>query len=174
MATTRKVEQVSDLTDRLRRTQLTLVADYRGLTVAEISELRRRLREAGAELVVAKNTLTLIAARETGHEAIEPLLAGPTALAFAFGDPAKTAKAVGDFNRGPKKLVVRGALLGTSRLDGDVIDQATKMPSRQQVLAEVVGGSSAPVSGVVGVISAAISNVVYTVQARIDQLQPAE
>lgn len=173
MPTTRKIEQVSDLADKLNRTQLTLVADYRGLTVAEITDLRKRLREANAELVVAKNTLTLIAARETGHEAIEPLLAGPTALAFAYGDAAKVAKAVSDFNRGPKKLVVRGGLLGKTVLTGDVLDQVSKMPTRQQVLAQVLGGIAAPVSGVVGVLNAVISNVVYVLQARIDQLQPA-
>jgi large subunit ribosomal protein L10 len=173
MPTSRKIDQVGELTEKLGRTQLTLVADYRGLTVAEISDLRKKLREAGAELIVAKNTLTLIAAKETGHEAIEPLLSGPTALAFAYDEPSKAAKAVNEFNRGPRKLTVRGGLLGTSLLAGDVLDQVSKMPTRQQVLAEVVGGIAAPVSGVVGVLNAAISNVVYTLQARIDQLQPA-
>lgn len=170
MPTTRKIDQVSELSEKLSRTQATLVADYRGLTVAEISDLRKRLRDANAELIVAKNTLTLIAARETGHEAIEPLLTGPTALTFAYGDASKAAKAVNDFNRGPKKLVIRGGMLGTSLLSGDALDQVAKMPTRQEVLAQVVGGISAPVSGVVGVINAAISNVVWTLQARIDQL----
>ncbi|HMO56936.1 MAG TPA: 50S ribosomal protein L10 [Roseiflexaceae bacterium] len=174
MPTSRKIDQVGDLTEKLNRTQMTLVTDYRGLTVAEISDLRKKLRDAGAELIVAKNTLTLIAAKESGHEAIEPLLAGPTALAFAYDDIAQVAKAVNDFNRGPKKLVVRGGLIGKTLLEGDVVDQVSKLPTRQQVLAEVVGGISAPVSGVVGVLNAAISNIVYTLQARIDQLQPAE
>src|ERR1041384_5520030 len=99
MPTQRKIESVADLSDKLSRTQLTLVTDYRGLTVAEISDLRRRLRETGAELIVAKNTLTLRAAKETGHDALEPLLSGPTALAFAYDDVSKTAKAKNDFNK---------------------------------------------------------------------------
>jgi large subunit ribosomal protein L10 len=173
MPTTRKIEQVSELTEKLNRTTLTLVADYRGLTVAEISDLRAKLREAGAELIVAKNTLTLIAARETGHDALESLLAGPTAIAFAYDDAAKAAKAVNEFNKGPKKLTVRGGMLGTSLLSGDVIDTVSKMPSRQEVLAQIVGGVSSPVSGVVGVINAAVTNVLYVLQARIDQLEPA-
>lgn len=172
MATQRKVDQVAELTDKLSRTQLTLVADYRGLTVAEITDLRRRLREVGAELVVAKNTLTLRAAKATGYEALESLLAGPTAVAFAYEDAAKTAKAITDFNRGPKKLVVRGGVLGTSLLGTNVLDQVASLPSREQVLAQIVGGVAAPVSGVVGVLNAAISNVLYVLQARIDQLQP--
>ena len=92
LPTQRKIDAVADLSEKMSRTQFTVVADYRGLTVAEISDLRKRLREAGAELIVAKNTLTLIAAKQNGMEALEPLLAGPTALAFAYDDVAKTAK----------------------------------------------------------------------------------
>ncbi|HNP70656.1 MAG TPA: 50S ribosomal protein L10 [Kouleothrix sp.] len=174
MATQRKIESVADLTDKLERTQLTVVTDYRGLTVAEITDLRRRLRETGAELIVAKNTLTLRAAKETGHTAIEPLLSGPTALAFAFKDASKTAKAINDFNKGPKKLVVRGGMLGNTLMGPNVLEQVATLPTREQVLAQIVGGVSAPVSGVVGVLNAAITNVLYVLQARIDQLQPAD
>lgn len=173
MTTKRKVEAVADLTSKLQRMQVTLVADYRGLTVAEISDLRKKLREVDAELIVSKNTLTLIAAKETGHEAIEPLLLGPTALAFAYSDGPKAAKAINEFNRGAKKLVVRGGLLGTALLSGDALDQVSKMPTRQQVLAEVLGAIAAPASGVVGVLNAAVTNIVYVLQARIDQVQPA-
>jgi large subunit ribosomal protein L10 len=173
MPTQRKIESVADLTDKLSRTQLTLVTDYRGLTVAEITELRKRLRETGAELIVAKNTLTLRAAKETGHGALESLLSGPTALTFAFNDAAKTAKAINDFNKGPKKLVIRGGLLGTSLLAANALDQVASMPTREQVLAQIVGAVAAPVAGVVGVLNTAVANVLYTLQARIDQLQPA-
>jgi large subunit ribosomal protein L10 len=174
MPTQRKIDSVADLTDKLTRTQLTLVTDYRGLTVAEISDLRKRLRDTGAELIVAKNTLTLRAAKETGFEALESLLAGPTALTFAFQDAAKTARAINDFNRGPKKLVVRGGMLGNSLLGSNVLDQVASLPTREQVLGQIVGGVAAPVAGVVGVINAAVTNVLYALQARIDQLQPAE
>ncbi len=173
MPTQRKIDTVAELAEKFSRTQVSLVADYRGLTVAEITDLRKRLREAYAELIVSKITLTLLAARESGNSEIEPLLSGPTALALAYSDAPKAAKAINDFNRGPKKLNVRGGLLGTSLLSGDALDQVSKMPTRQQVLAEVVGGISAPVSGIVGVINAAVSNVLYVLQARIDQVQPA-
>jgi large subunit ribosomal protein L10 len=174
MPTQRKIDSVADLTDKLSRTQLALVADYRGLTVAEIGDLRKKLRETGAELIVAKNTLTLRAAKDSGRAALEPLLSGPTALAFAYDDAAKTAKAINEFNRGPKKLVVRGGMLGNSLLGTNVLDQVASLPTRDQVLAQVVGTVAAPLNGVVGVINAAITNVLYTLQARIDQLQPAE
>jgi len=174
LPTQRKIDSVANLTDKLSRTQFMVVADYRGLTVAEIGDLRKKLRETGAELIVAKNTLTLIAAKQAGYGALEPLLAGPTALAFAYDDVAKTAKAINEFNRGPKKLVVRGGMLGKSLLAGNAVDQVAQLPSREQVLAQIVGGIASPVAGVVGVINAAITNVLYVLQARIDQQEAAE
>jgi large subunit ribosomal protein L10 len=173
MPTQRKVESVADLRDKLERTQMTLVTDYRGLTVAEITDLRKKLRDIGAELIVAKNTLMLIAAKETGYEGLESFLSGPTALAFAFEDAAKTARAINDYNKGPKKLIIRGGMLGKSTLDANALDQVASLPTREQVLAQIVGGVSSPVAGVVGVLNAAITNVLYVLQARIDQLEPA-
>lgn len=174
MPTARKVELVGDLADKMSRMQMAIVADYRGFSVAELTALRTKLRESGAEMIVAKNTLLRLAARDAGREAIEPLLTGPTAVTFAYDDVAKVAKVLLDASKaGPKPLVVRGGLLGTSTLAADGLENVTKLPTRDEALAQVLGGISAPVSGVVGVINAAISNVAYVLQARIDQLQPA-
>ena len=172
MPTQRKVEIVSELTDKMGRAQLSVVADYRGLTVAELTDLRKKLREHGAEFIVAKNTLLTIAARETGNEMMESLLAGPTAVAFAYDNISGAAKALNDYVKGSNKIQVRGGLLGKNLLPADGLEAVTKLPSREQALAMIVGGVAAPVSGVVGVINAAISNVAYVIQARIDQLQP--
>lgn len=182
MPNQRKIDNVSDLTSKLERMQVAVVADYRGLSVAEITDLRKRLRESGAELVVAKNTLTLIAARESGYEVIEPLLAGPTAVAFAYDDVSKFVKAINDFNRGPKKLVVRGGVLGTTLLKEDVLEKIASLPTKDQVRAEVLGGLAAPVNGLAGVLAAPVNDIVnlidatsksllYALQARVDQLQ---
>lgn len=174
MPTERKVEIVGDLSDKMSRMQLAIVADYRGFTVAELSALRAKLRENGADMIVAKNTLLRLAARNAGREAIEPLLEGPTAVAFAYDNVAKVAKVLLDATKvAQKPLVVRGGLLGNSPIPADGLENVTKLPTRDQALAQVLGGISAPVSGVVGVINAAISNVAYVLQARIDQLQPA-
>lgn len=171
MPTQRKVDAVSDLTDKMERMQLAVVADYRGLTVADLTTLRTKLRENGAELVVAKNTLLRIAARNTGNETIESFLEGPTAVTFAYDDVAKVAKVLLDHTRAPgRSLTIRGGLLGKSAIPADGLDAVTKLPSREEALAMIVGGVAAPVSGVVGVINAAISNVAYVIQARIDQL----
>ncbi len=184
MPTQRKIETVADLKERLERMQVTVVADYRGLSVADMTDLRKKLRESGAEFVVAKNTLTLIAARETGHEAIEPLLAGPTALAFAYDDVPKFVKAINEFNRGPKKITVRGGLLGTTLLKENVLDTVASLPTKEEVRAQVLGGLAAPVTGLAGIIAAPVNDIVnlldatsksilYALQARVDQLQPS-
>lgn len=184
MPTERKIETVANLTEKMSRMQLVIVTDYRGLTVAEMAELRRRLYEHNAELVVAKNTLIRIAARQTGHEQLEPLLEGPTALTIAYDDVARVAKMFNDYLKEMPKVSIRGGLLGYSFLAADALDQVTKMPSREQVLAQIVGGIqspltglvgviNAPLTGVVGIVGAVVTDVMNVLQARIDQLQSA-
>lgn len=177
MPTQRKIDMVSELTDKMERMQLAIVADYRGLSVAELTTLRSKLRENGAEMIVAKNTLLRLAARNTGNETIEEFLEGPTAITFAYDDVSKVAKVLLDHTKAPgKSLNIRGGMLGKTPLAAEGLEAVTKLPSREQALAMIVGGVAAPVSGVVGVINAAITNVAYVIQARIDQLggeQPA-
>lgn len=171
MPTQRKIDMVGELTEKMERMQLAIVADYRGLSVAELTTLRSKLRENGAELIVAKNTLLRLAARNTGNEPIEEFLGGPTAVTFAYDDVSKVAKVLLDHTKAPgKTLNIRGGMLGKTAIAADGLEAVTKLPSREQALAMVVGGVAAPVSGVVGVINAAISNVAYVIQARIDQL----
>lgn len=174
MPTQRKIELVDELTEKMERSQLAVVADYRGFTVAELTALRAKLRENGAEMIVAKNTLLRLAARNTGREGIEEFLEGPTAVVYGYDDVAKVAKVLVDASKAtPKALKLKGGVLGQSQLKADGIEAVTRLPSREQALAQVVGGISAPVAGVVGVINAAITNVALVIQARIDQLQPA-
>jgi large subunit ribosomal protein L10 len=172
--TQRKIDLVGELSEKMERSQLAVIADYRGFTVAEISALRAKLRESGAEMIVAKNTLLRLAARNTGRESLEDFLEGPTAIAFAYDDVSKVAKVLLDASKAtPKALSLKGGVLGTSQFKADGLEAVTRLPSREQALAQVVGGIAAPVSGVVSVINAAITNVALVVQARIDQLQPA-
>lgn len=185
MPTERKREIVAELTEKLSRTQFAVVADYRGMTVEEITRLRGKLYETGAEVIIAKNTLLRIAAHETGRSALDSLLTGPTAIMFAYDDVAATAKVLQDYLRDSAgKFAVRGGLLGASLLAADDLEQVAKMPSRQQVLAEIVGGIQSPLSGLVGVVNApvadvvgcvnaVVSNVLNVLQARINQLQAA-
>jgi large subunit ribosomal protein L10 len=196
MPTERKKATVAELADKLSRMQFAVVADYRGLTVAEIGNLRAKLREHHAEFVVAKNTLLRIAARQAGRESIEPLLEGPTAVAFAYDDVAKAAEALQDYLKTSKKLTVRGGLLGSSVIPADGLEDVTRMPTRDEVLGQVVGGIVSPLTGfaglldrpatelvglidapprdTLGVLNAAITDFSGVLQARINQLQSEE
>lgn len=183
MPNAQKVALVAELTEKMARTQMMVVADYRGMNVAEMADLRSKLREANSELVVAKNTLLRIAARETGFSIMEELLTGPTAVTFVYDDLPKAAKVLNDISKaGQIAFTVRGSLLGRSLLGTDGLEQVTKMPGREQVLAEIVGGVQAPLSGMLGMLDAparetvsildsVINSVVYALQARADQLQ---
>ncbi len=185
MPTERKKAQVAELAEKLSRMQFAVVADYRGMSVANITELRQKLYESGAEVVVAKNTLIRLAARETGLENMEPLLEGPTALALSYDDVAATAKALNEYIKAPNnKFEVRGGVLGATRLEADALEQVSKMPSRDEILSQVVGGIQSPLAGVVGLLNApaadvvgcvqsVVSNVLNVLQARADQLQAA-
>jgi large subunit ribosomal protein L10 len=178
------IATVAELTEKMARTQMMVVADYRGMNVAEMADLRSKLREANSELIVAKNTLLRIAARETGFAAMEDLLSGPTAVTFVYDDLPKAARVLNELARMPQiAFTVRGGLLGRSLIGADGLEQVTRMPSREQVLAEIVGGVQAPLSSLVGVLDAparetvssldaVINSVVYALQARVDQLQP--
>jgi large subunit ribosomal protein L10 len=119
----RKEEIVSSLTEELGGVSQMIVADPTGLTVAEMKELRNRLRPSGAEFRVAKNTLARIAARAAGREELVGLLVGPTAITLVPGDPAAAAKTLSDFGRTSRKLAVRGAYLDGATLDAESVRQ---------------------------------------------------
>ncbi len=184
MPNAKNIASVAELTEKMSRTQMMVVADYRGMNVAEMADLRKKLRDANSELVVAKNTLLRIAARETGFTAMEDLLIGPTAVTFIYDDLPKAARVLNDLSKMPQfAFTVRGGLLGQSPISAYGLEQVTKMPSREQVLAEIVGGVQAPLSGMIGLLDApardtvsildsVVNSVVYALQARIDQLQP--
>lgn len=176
MPTPKKEATVKELSDMLSRATMIVVADYRGLGVAELQTFRANLRPLGAEARVAKNTLTLRAAQEVGVPQLEAHLAGPTMLVVAYEDPVVVAKAVGDFARTSRILRVKGGLTGQRLVSADEIAAIAALPSREVLLGRVVGQIQAPLTGLVGVLSGVIRQFGYVLQARIDQLGgvPAE
>jgi len=153
---------VQELKDKLGRSQLMLVGEYRGLTVAEMADLRNAVRKTNAEVIVSKNTLTKIAANEIGITGLDEFLGGPIALTLAYDDPVATAKALNDYLKGAKKaMTVRGGLLGTTRLGGEDLERVASTPSREQSIARVMGGVNAPASRIVGALSGVMRNIAY-------------
>jgi large subunit ribosomal protein L10 len=149
----RKEEIVSSLTAEFGGVTQMIIADPTGLTVAEMKDLRNRLRPSGAEFRVAKNTLARIAAREAGREELVALLVGPTAITLVPGDPAVAAKTLSDFGRTSRKLELRGAYLDGEALGADSVKQLATLPSREQLLANLVTGMISPLSGLANVLA---------------------
>jgi len=168
-----KEQIVKELADRLKSSQNLLVADYRGLTMPEIDELRTKLLESGARFSVVKNTLTRRAAEEAGVKELLDLIDGPTAIAFidAEGDPAAAAKVLNDTARAHDVLVIRGGLLDGDTVTDVEIKRLATLPPADVVRAQLAGAVAGPLTTVVGLFTAPLRDLVNVIDARITQLQ---
>jgi large subunit ribosomal protein L10 len=147
-----------------------LVTDYRGLTVSEITILRRKLRETGTEYKVTKNTLLTLAAGDKATEDFKKLLEGPTAIAFIKGDnQVAVAKAMVDFVKDHKAMAIRGGLVEGQVLDTNQVTALSKIPSKEVLISQLLGSIQSPIAGLVGTLQGCISNLVFTIQAVVDQ-----
>ena len=168
MPTEAKRETIDDLRAELDASRAMIVSEYRGLTVKEISEIRRALRKQNVTYRVVKNRLMRIAAQDNAAaEALTPLLVGPTAIAFGT-DEAATAKAVLDATRPYKIVKITGGVLGSRAIDASSVGRLAALPSREVLLAEAVGAIVAPMSTVAGLFDAPLRDVAGLVQALID------
>lgn len=171
MPTPKKVEQVAELTEKLSRSAIAILADYRGLSMADMTGLRRRLREAGVELQVVKNTLALRAAEQGGKSALSQVMQGPTALILGYDDEVAPAKALMDYLRTSRlALKVQGAVLDGRALSAQEVASLATLPSREVLVGRVIGGMQAPIYGLLGVLSAVPRSLVWVLQGRLDQL----
>jgi large subunit ribosomal protein L10 len=168
-----KERVVADLTERLRSSDTLIVADYRGLTMTQVDDLRTELLKHGARFQVVKNTLTRRAAEAAGADQLLALLDGPTAIAFleSDGDAAAVAKALRAAARESQVLEVRGGIMQGRPIGADEITTLATLPSIDVLRAQAVGAIAAPLSTVVGLFNAPLRDLVGVIQARIDQLQ---
>jgi len=170
MPTPRKAAQIADLVDRLLRSQLTIIADYRGLTVDALQGFRARLKPLDSEFRIAKNTLTRIAAEQAGIDGLESQLEGPTAILFAYGDVVAPAKAISDFARSSRILEVRAGVMNNQVIGPRDIEAISSLPPREELLGKLVGLLASPMTRTVGVLSGPSRSVVYLASARAEQL----
>jgi large subunit ribosomal protein L10 len=173
MLRSEKERVVAELAERLRDAQTLMVADYRGLTMTEIDELRTRLLEAGARFTVVKNTLTRRAAEEAGTKDVLELIEGPTAIAFleADGDPVAVAKVLNETARARDVLVIRGGILDGALVADDDIKRLATLPPAEVLRAQLVGAVAGPLMTVVGLFAAPLRDLVGVIDARIRQLE---
>src|SRR5918912_3530291 len=164
---------VAELAERLRNSQNLLVADYRGLTMSEIDELRTKLLETGARFSVVKNTLTRRAAEQAGVQKLLELIDGPTAIAFidADGDPVAAAKVLNDTARAHDVLVIRGGLLEGDAVGDAEIKRLATLPPADVLRAQLAGAVVSPLITIVGLFTAPLRDLVNVIDARIEQLK---
>jgi len=173
MLRSEKERVVAELADRLRSAQTLMVADYRGLSMPEIEELRTRLLEAGARFRVVKNTLTKLAAEAAGTTDVLELIDGPTAIAFldADGDPVAVAKVLNETARAHDVLVIRGGIMDGALVGDADIKRLATLPAADVLRAQLAGAVAGPLTMVVGLFTAPLRDLVGVLDARIRQLE---
>ena len=173
-----KVATVDEVKSKVDGTSTAVVTEYRGLTVAEISSLRKQLRTLGADYKVFKNTLVLRAITGTTFEPIGQFLQGPTAIAFVDGDVSAVAKALRDFARETPKLIVKGGVVDGKPLSMKDLSALADLPSRDVLLAQIAGLLASPLRTMAGLMKAVPQNFAYGLSALIESkggaVAPAE
>ncbi len=153
-----KKQVVEEIKEKFGKAQSAVIVDYRGLTVEEVTELRRMMREAGVDYKVYKNTLTRRAAEETGFEALLGDLVGPNGIAFGYDDPVIPAKVLNDFAKDHKQLELKAGLVEGQYCDVEAIKEIAQIPGKEVLLAKLLGSIKSP-----------ISNFAYLLQGIIDK-----
>ena len=154
MQRTRKAEVIETLETEFKSASSMIVADYRGLSVSQLAQVRNDLRGLDARFQVIKNTLGRIAAERADVADVAPLLTGPTAVAFCRSDPAPVAKRLNDAARETRVLALRGGLVEGRVLDADAVRTLATLPSRDVLIAQLLGGLNAPISAFVNTLAA--------------------
>ena len=177
MALTREQKErlVQQYGERLARSQVLIWSRFSGLNYDQFAALRHQLREAGAEGVVIKNTLMRLAMEQAGLPADSDFMSGPNMVAFVYENIAPATKAIADFARdNPDAFRISGGIVGVRPADAEQIRALATLPSREVLLALVVGGVQAPISGFVGTLAAVLRGLLHVINARSEQLQGAE
>lgn len=162
---------VKEVSEVAATAQSVVAAEYRGLTVSQMTDLRSKARAEDVYVRVVKNTLARKALAGTSFECIGPTLKGPLVLAFSRNDPGAAARVVKAFAKDHDKLVATGVSLGGTLLPGKDIDKVASLPTRDQALAILMGTMKAPIQKLVGTLAASPSKLVRTLAAVRDQKQ---
>jgi large subunit ribosomal protein L10 len=169
-----KIEKVAEIKEKLSGASTVILADYRGLNVKDMQDLRRRMSENDCEVTVYKNRLTKIAVKELEMDYEEEHLIGPTAFALGYGDPVQLAKLVMDFAKEHTTLEVKAAYVDDELVEAATVKALAALPSREELLAKLLGSLQNPVAGFVRVIDGPISAFARTLGAITEQKTAAE
>ena len=160
-----KNEKIEYFKKQFEQAKVAIVTDYRGLSVDEITQLRRALQKENSDFTVTKNTLCKIASKGTNFEAIESLMQGPNAIAFGFGDEVSAAKVVAKFIKENKKGEIIGGVMEGNLLNANEAKKLANMPSREELYAKMLGSINSPASGIVYGVNGVMSALVRAIDA---------
>lgn len=160
-----KAATVADLTARLKASSTAVLADYRGMTVGQMRDLRTKLRGGGIEMVVVKNTLARRAAKAAGYEPLGAELVGPIAMLFAVDDVSAPARILNDYIKANRKMVIKAGLLEGQIIKADAVTELADLPSREILLSRLLGAMQAPLGNLASVLQAPITKFARTLDA---------
>jgi len=167
-----KTALAAEIKDKFAKAQVAIFADYKGLKATQADDLRRQLRAHKVEVKVLKNNVARLVTKEGGMgdeaKALMDRVVGPTLVAFAYGDPAAAAKVIHKFSQDNEALKLKESLMGQKRIDASGVEELAKLPSKEVLLAKMLGTLNAPVTNFVGVL-AAVPRGLVTVLAAIEK-----
>ncbi len=172
MSREKKAQIIDSLQQVFSRCSIGVLTDYRGLSASEMTNLRRRLRESGIEYKVVKNTLARFAAQRAGKEELLSFFEGPVAIAFGYGDITEPARALANYIETSKATMsLKGGFLPDRLLTSEDVATLSVLPSREILLAKVLGGMQSPISALVSHLTAPMRGIIGVLQARIQQME---
>lgn len=164
-----KKEKIDAIKSKIEKAQVAVITEYKGLTVEEITKLRREIQKTGGDYMVTKNTLAKIAVKGTDYEALTEKMTGPIALAFGFEDPVTPAKAVTKFIKESKKGEILGAVLDGKLLTVAETKALANLPTKEELFAKMLGSINSPASGIVGCVNGVMASLTRAIAAVRDQ-----
>ncbi len=168
----KKTQTIDSLQETFSKCSISILTDYRGLATPEMTNLRRRLQKSGSEYKVVKNTLARFAAERAGKSDLVSSFEGPIAIAFGYGDITAPAKVLADYIRDSKSsLSIKGGFLGNRLLTSEEVMTLSTLPSREILLAMVLGQMKSPISGLLSCLTSPIRGIIGVLQARIKQME---
>ena len=169
-----KIQQVGEIAEKLRTAKVVVLTDYRGLSVAQLGDLRAKLRQADVEYHIVKNTLAKRAADDAGHPDLGPALTGPVAFALGYDDLSAPARLLGEWARSTRlKLDITGGLVEGRYYGAEQVRQLADLPSKEVLLAQLLGTLQTPIAQLVGTIQAPVQTLVGLLEAYKNKLEAA-
>jgi large subunit ribosomal protein L10 len=168
-----KEDKVKTINEIVSKAKVAIVSDYKGLSVAEITDLRRRLQQENGDFTVIKNTLTKLAIKGTDFEKLDEFLTGPSAIAVGFEDQVSPAKILTKFIKEKKKTEIKGGILDGEVLTADQVKEISNLPSKEELYAQILGGINSPAQGIVNTVNGIARGLVTAMDAVRKQKEEA-